>query len=481
MAAEETLSRILAGPPQPIYLVRGDRVLAEPAAQRLATALAERGGGQVELHRRPEGLSALLADLRTFSLFGGAKVLVVVESAVLADQRAAAALLHEALEVLPFTPAGGESVLSPRERSAALRLLQALRLFGIDPLAGSEAGAISALPDEAWKAPKGGSKGRGRAKASRDEGDPREGLAALLAAARREGLEGRGESDVADLALALQQGLPDGHHLVLVESAAPEENPLVRSLVARGSLIDVGTVQAERGGGWSGVDRLATTLREETGAAIAPDALAELARRTLRAAGRGAPAGGSDADSTARFAGEYRKLAALTGGERIGRAFVEQTVVDRGEEDVWQLLEAIGAGRAAEALSRLDRLLAGAEEPEAARLSFFALLAGLARQLTALAGLARRRGVPPADRDYNRFKTRWAPLLQAPDPELPGNPLAGLHPFRLHRAYLLAARLPEPLLARLPWHVLETERRLKGDSAEPASALAELVLRLTPR
>jgi DNA polymerase III delta subunit len=156
-------------------------------------------------------------------------------------------------------------------------------------------------------------------------------------------------------------------------------------------------------------------------------------------------------------------------------------VVDRGEEDVWQLLEAIGAGKAGEALGRLDRLLTGAEDPEAARLSFFALLAGLARQLAALAGLAQRRGVPPADRDYNRFKTRWAPLLQAPDAELPGNPLAGLHPFRLHRAYLLASRLPAPLLARLPWHVLETERRLKGESGDPATALAELVLRLSPR
>lgn len=480
MAAEDAVSRLLGGPPRAVYLVRGDRVLTEPVATRLANGLAERGGGQVEVHRRPEGLAPLLADLRTYSLFGGAKVVVAVETAVLADQRAAAALLQEAIEVLPFAPGGAEAGLSPRERTAALRLLQALRLFGVDPLAGSEAGAIAALPDEAWKSPRGG-KGRGRAKAVRDDGDPKEGLAALLAAARREGLEGRGESDAADLALASQQGLPDGHHLVLAESAAPDDHPLVRSLIELGAVLDAGTVQADRGGGWSGIDRLAATLREETGAAIAPDALAELARRTLRAAGRGAPAGGSDADSTARFAGEYRKLAALAGGGRIERSLVEQTVVDRGEEDVWKLLEAIGAGKAAEALGRLDRLLAGAEDPEAARLSFFALLAGLARQLAALAGLAKRRGVPPADRDYNRFKLRWAPLLQAPDADLPGNPLAGLHPFRLHRAYLLASRLPEQLLARLPWHVLETERRLKGESGDPASALAELVLRLSPR
>src|SRR6185295_7726598 len=107
--------------------------------------------------------------------------------------------------------------------------------------------------------------------------------------------------------------------------------------------------------------------------------------------------GGVEADSTARFAGEYRKLANLAqegSDRRIDRKLVEQTVEDRGEEDVWQLLDAIAAGRGGEALDRLRRLLAAAEDPLAARLSFFSLLASFCRQLVAVRGMMRVTRVP---------------------------------------------------------------------------------------
>jgi hypothetical protein len=83
--------------------------------------------------------------------------------------------------------------------------------------------------------------------------------------------------------------------------------------------------------------------------------------------------------------------------------------------------------------------------------------------------------VAPGERNYPRFRDALAPRLQT---ELPGgmrNPLAGLHPFRLHRAYLAASRLGAEALGRLPWKVLQTELRLKGESAEGGAALAALV------
>ncbi len=472
MSRPSDLDSLLAAPAQAVYLVRGDRVLAEPLAERLAGALAAKGGCEVEVIRRPEGLAEILADLRTYALFATAKVALVVDSAVLADLGSVAELLAEAAEgAAGVTP--GEPLV-PRERAAALRLLQALRLCGIEPFAGPPEAAIEALPDSAWT-PK---RGRGRARSAAGP-ERRAALATLLGAAAEEGLVGYGESDLAELALVIQEGLPAGHHLVLAESTAAGEHPLVRTLGERGALLDAGWVEAERGGGWSGVDELAAVLAAETGSEIEPAALRELARRTLRSGERGAS--GAHDDSTARFAAEYRKLAALAGGGRIDHRAVVEAVEDRGEQDVWQVLDAIGEGRPAEALERLERLLAGAEDPISARLSFFTLLAGLCRQLTALGGLAARRGVPPAERDYGRFKSLWAPRLQAADEELGTSPLAGLHPFRLHRAYLLASRLPPALLEELPWRVLETERRLKGESGEAATALAELVLALSPR
>ena len=236
-------------------------------------------------------------------------------------------------------------------------------------------------------------------------------------------------------------------------------------------------------GTWQGLDPLAKELERQTGVAITTDALAELARRTLRQESdrQGRGTGGVEADSTARLAGEYRKLANLLGAEgKIDRKLVEQTVEDRGEEDVWQLLDAIAAGRGGEALDRLHRLISTAEDSLAARLSFFSLFASFCRQLVAVRGMMKVARVSANEANYGRFKNSPdAPALQSEIPTGGKNPLAGLHPFRLHRAYLAACRLPEPFLARLPSDLLETELQIKGESGEPDVALARLVTRLS--
>jgi len=125
--------------------------------------------------------------------------------------------------------------------------------------------------------------------------------------------------------------------------------------------------------------------------------------------------------------------------------------------------------------------LAGADDPLQARLAFFGLFASFCRQLTAIRGMMRVARVPAGEENYSRFKDRWAPALQG-ELALPEgrakNPLAGLHPFRLHRAYLAASRLPERLLAHLPADVLDAELRLKGESGEADAALAEIVVRV---
>lgn len=472
-AVDKLLQQLGKGGPQ-VCLVHGDLVLAEPAAVRAAETLAQAHGlpgDRVETHRRPSSLAPILQDLRTYSLFGGAKVLLAVDTAVFADRNAAAGLIDEAAEALPLT----SPVLGPRERQAASRLLQALHLFDTDDLSG--------LPAWAFEGDRRGPSGRtGRARGKKQVEELRANLAPLLEAAVREGIQGIGEGDLAQLADAVRGGLPDGHVLVLAERSVAADHPLVQMLAERGAVLSVGTVEAERGG-FQGLDPVAEELERQTGVAIAPDALAELARRTLRQEGEGRNRVGKgiDADSTARLAGEYRKLANLAQGageKRITRKLVEQNVEDRGEEDVWQLLDAIATGRAADALDRLRRLLTSTDDPLAARLSFFALFAGFCRQLTAIRGMMRAARVPAGEANFARFRDRLAPSLQG---ELPGggkNPLAGIHPFRLHRAYLAASRLPEPMLARLPSDVLETELQLKGESGEADAALADLVARV---
>ncbi len=474
-------------PPRPVWLVHGDLVLAEPAAERLAAALAAGAGAAVETYRHPPSLAPLLADLRTFSLFVPAKVVLAVDTAVLADRGDAAQLVDDAREALPLAAGFDERPLTARERFAASRLLQALRLFDVDPEAGSAAAAVGRLP--AW-ALEGGKGGRKR----KPSDELRAGLAALLEGARREGMRGWGSGDLAELSDVVQGGLPPGHALVLAERTVVAGHPLLELLAERGTVAQLAELEASRGGVWEGLADLARELERQTGVAIAKDALDELGRRTLRQAGdsrKGSAAPGARAESTARFAAEYRKLANLARGEadqtgrggaaRIDRRLVEGSVEDRGEEDVWQLMDAVALGRSGEALDRLRRHLAGADDPLQARLAFFGLFASFCRQLTAIRGMMRVARVPEGEENYSRFKARWAPALQGElaTPEGKGkNPLAGLHPFRLHRAYLAASRLPERLLARLPADVLEAELRLKGESAEADAALAEIVVRV---
>jgi hypothetical protein len=477
---ETFLSRLTGSGPAPqICLVHGDLVLAEPAARRVAEALARAAGlppDAVEVHRRPPSLSPLLQDLRTYSLFAAGKVLLAAGSAVLADRGAAGELIDDAAEVVPLSGAG--QPLAARERLAASRLLQALHLFDLDPYAGAPESVLAELPAwvlEGGKARRGGGRGRGK----RQVEDLRVGLAGLLEAARREELQGSAEGDLSVLAEIIRSGLPPGHALVLAESAVAADHPLVGLLTERGAVLAVGRVESERGG-WQGLDLIAAELARQTGVGIAADALPELARRTLRqeSDGRGRSTGGVDADSTARFAAEYRKLANLSEG-KIDRRLVESAVEDRGEEDVWQLLDAIAAGRGGEALARLRRLLGSAEDPLAARLTFFSLLSSFCRQLVAVRGMMRVARIPPGEANYGRFKNNHAAALQGEIPTGGKNPLAGLHPFRLHRAYLAACRLPEPLLARLPADLLETELQLKGESGDPDVALARLVAHLS--
>ena len=486
-AVESFLAGLRRGQPPQVCLVHGDLVLAEPAAVRAAEILAEVFGcppDRIETHRRPPSLTPLLQDLRTYSLFATAKVVLAVDTAVFADRAAAAELIDDAAEALPLaqSTSGDARAFSARERQAASRLFQALHLFDLDPYAGAPERLLGELPG--WVL-EGARRGKGaRARTKKQVEELRAGLAVLLEAARGEGIQGTGDSSVAALADLIRGGLPDGHVLVLAERMVADDHPVVRLLAERKAVLATGSVEAaERGGGWQGLDLLAEELERQTGVAIAADAMAELARRTLRQESDGRRTTKTiDADSTARLAGEYRKLANLVpqgaSPGRIERKLVEQAVEDRGEEDVWQLLDAVAAGRGAEALDRLHRLLTAAEEPLNARLSFFSLFAGFCRQLTAIRGMMRAARIPPGEANYARFRDRHAPSLQG---EVPGggkNPLSGLHPYRLHRAYLAASRLPEPLLAKLPADLLETELQLKGESSEADTALTSLVAKV---
>lgn len=458
---------------QPVYLVHGSRALAEPAGLRLAEGLGKALGCTPQAVRRPEEIADVAADLRTFSLFADGKVVAVIESGVFADRATAATLFEEVRQQLPWS--GGPDDLTGRARDAATRLLQVLRLFDLDAVALGVERALAGLPEAllAGKGSRGGAGGKGKGIVE----EVRAGLRPLLEAAIASGLRGLGDSAASLVADLVRDGLPDRHALVLIESAVAEEHPVVEALARREAVVFAGEITAGKGG-FDGLSALASELQRETGVEIDRAALAALAKRTLRFAEGFGDGREVDADSMARFAGEYRKLAALSGGAKIQLALVEKSIEDRGQEDSFQILDAIGDGKAAEALAKLQRYLASAEDPLAARLMFFGSLAGFCRRIVAVRGIAAAVRVPGGERNYGRFSTQWAPKLQGEIPGLAKNPLAGMKPFPIFKAYLAAGRIPAATLDTLPARLLETERRLKGDSGDPDAALAALVLAL---
>jgi len=470
-------AQIAEGPPGPLYLLVGDRVLAEPAAIRIGEELARKVGCSIEVYRRPAEIGSLLADLKTYSLFAPAKIIVGVETAVLADSTAAAQLVDEALEACPISLEEGED-LTERQRRSASRLLQTLRLFQLESTTGSSSEVLSGLPDSALEgAVKSG--GRRRRRSRKQIEEVRQHLTGLLDAARAVGLRGWAETELGELADIAQRGLPEGHSLILAESTADAKHPLVKTLAAVGRYAAVGQVEVAKGGGWEGLDLLTSELCQETGVTIAPAAVKELARRTLQRRDTRGSAGSVNAESTGRFAAEFRKLATLVGEGEIGTPLVENVVEDRGEEDAWKILDDIGAGRAGEAMQRIHRLVAAAEDPISARLSFFGLLAGFARQLTVLSNLTDQLEIPRRSVSYPNFKNQIAPRLQSDLHDGRPSPVAGLHPYRLFRAFSVASRIPPGVIQDLPARVLETELRLKGECGRPEVALSGFVCDLS--
>lgn len=476
---ESILKRVEQGNIEPVYLVSGDLVAAEPQAARLASAVAAKVGCDVESHKRPDHLASIFSDLRTVAMFAPAKVVLAVDTALLADSKAAADLIDQASRGLPVDDPSQE--LSGSKRESASRLMQALHVFGIQTDKGSASELIDSLPKWAFQGGRALRKKKPRGRGAKDQKTLRSGLVDLLEAARTSGLVGFAEGDLAELGELAQGAMPQGHCLILAESSVSSDHPVAATLDERQAILTLATVSAGKGGAWQGLSDLVSELEQETGVGIAPDAVKELARRTLRGTGNFRDKA-ADTDSTARFAGEYRKLAGLAskGGRtrRIDHRLVTDATKDRGEEDVWQILDAIGNGRGGEAVARYHRLIESADDAMAARLSFFSLLSTFCRQLSAVAGVARIARVQPGVRSYNQFKSRWAPALQG---DLPGgmkNPLAGLHPFRLHKAYLAASQIRRDELSLLPWRALETELRIKGDSTQADTAVAALIAHL---
>jgi DNA polymerase-3 subunit delta len=149
---------------------------------------------------------------------------------------------------------------------------------------------------------------------------------------------------------------------------------------------------------------------------------------------------------------ELAKLAAYVGeAARIDSRDVDKLVGQSRAEEVWTILDAIGAGKTGEALAVLDRLFEQGNAPEA-------VLGAFSYQLRQLARAARL---------HAQGKPLPAALAEA-----------GVQPWRIEKVQAQMRHLGRRRLARLYDWLLEVDLGMKGSSQLPKEVLLE---RLTVR
>jgi len=162
------------------------------------------------------------------------------------------------------------------------------------------------------------------------------------------------------------------------------------------------------------------------------------------------------------------------GSRPIDRATVEEFVVDRGEENVWDVINAIEDQRLDRALALLRRYLDSSNDRARTRFSFLSLLAGRCQQLIVVHGVAMTQSLPDVS-SFAAFRSRVLRQLTAEMP--PAARKTKPYPlFRIYRA-AMARSSPEmtTALADLPWRILETEVRLRDGASDGDLALEALV------
>ncbi|HET97106.1 MAG TPA: DNA polymerase III subunit delta [Desulfurivibrio alkaliphilus] len=442
------LSRIGAGEIAPVYLLVGERYLCREMARQLVAALlpeeGERPSRLTVIDGEREDPARTLAELRTYSLFGGRRVHQVVDSRLLFSKTVAKTLWEKAEKA------------AENEKKEAVRLLLAmLGLAGLTPAAWRQE-QIAGLAAGAWQKLFGFTKPADTSWA--------EAILAEIDDQPAPAPTGAGDTAEAYVA-ALENGLPPGNILLLLAETADRRKKLYKYLEKNAVIIDLSV-----DGG-----RSAPARREQK------ELLADLARRTL--AGFGKKLAADALEPLLERIGfhpvavvmETEKLA-LYVGERtmVGREDVDAMVGRTREEAIFELSEAYSSGKLEQGLLLLERLQRGGMHP-------LAILGGLRNHIRKL--LLTRAVIDGATTAFNpgtpfpAFQKNYLPRLKEERERGRGWPAAFTgHPYALYQLCLQATRLPPARLRGMLADLLRAEARLKGSGLPAATVMSALFL-----
>ncbi len=240
------LQAIDKGETTQIYLVFGERYLCQRAADQILDHLLPdeslRAGNLILVDGDQEEPGMTLNQLRTYSLFGGRRVIRVMDSRLLHSKEVAKNLWEK----------GVKQYQNNDLQAAGRYLRQVLDIGGMTP------SDLEELQDSTWKSKLGFARPQGNLAWV--------GEALAKTGAADDSAVGPGSQEITDLyTKAFDEGLPSGNILILVTDAADKRKKFYKYLAKLGSVLDLSVD--------SGTNKAAADSQKEV--------LTEIVRRTL--------------------------------------------------------------------------------------------------------------------------------------------------------------------------------------------------------
>jgi len=451
-AIDKVVAEIARGHRKPVYLLHGDEWLTRTGAKAIVEALVPPAHQalSVEVVAEDRDLAGLPMRLRTVSLFGGLKVVVVHDSRAFLSKGNAAKLFEKSREAWS----------SEEEERADRLFLQAAGAAGQDA-ALLEAGAKGALGEAAWAE---------ILEMERDADALRwvQETCGRLVAGRAE-IPAGGEAGRVYEEL-LRRGLPPDAVLVLTTEVVDQRRALWKLLMEHGVVIDCGVRAGKLGETQMKPELARAKIREVTaaaGKALDEEAVGAILERT--------------GFSMRSLAMEVEKILLYVGTRpRITTADALAVLCSNRDAGVFDLTNALAERNASRALAALRQLLAQREPA----ISLLGLLASEVRQLL-LARCAlesRLEGRLDASLTFPAFQARVLPrLVGGEDADGSGARIRAMHPFRAFNLLKSATRFSrQELLVGLS-AIHDADLALKTSGQPDVLVLEPLLLHLTAR
>ena len=447
------LARIQKGPVPPMSLIGGDNdFLVDHNFVTVREAiLSAQPSIAVEPFPETIDLATVIDSYRTFSLFGGPRLLLVPEMNAFVTRKELTSIYTKALD-------DWKSAKTERKRGTALaKFLHVLGLLGLDVDA-SEADIARFLGMDA---------------------DPR--VADMLMTARSTGKHAsRGEGDAALLMEAATQGGAPGTTLLMKTGALPEDSATVAAIESCGAVLACDLSRAQVG---KVLARIISHIEEERGVRFDPAAAAALQRR-LGIERMLADKFSKDMPDIRGFENQVERLATFVGdGGTVTAKIVEQQVGEVAGGARFEFGSLIAERKPLEALAKLRDLVAQVKREEPATPldviygRFIFPIAEEMRQLLAVRSFARQQGLDIRRVPYNTFKDRHAEPLTS-YLQTHGLVKQRPHPFALFKRFESAGRYSDAELLDGMEKVADLEVARKSGGTDPETATELLVLGL---